>query len=238
VHGSVEGATLKAEGDISISEGVNGMERAQIIAGGNIKCKYLQNAYIKSGMDIYVDTAMYCTIECLGNLELAGKRGRLIAGRAIVAGYVKANTIGTDSHVPTLVNLNCAADTDAKIKELSAHVAALDANELKIKQFFARVEDLRNRGRFSNDMLHDVEKAATEYKQIQVDRDKAVQELEAAKEEQIRLQQTRESSYITCKGRIHSGVTIQIGPLLSQVYPSVVNTRVMIIDGEIKFINN
>ena len=238
VQGSVEGATLEAGGDIAISEGVNGMGQARIIAGGNIKCKYIQNAFAKSGGDIYCDTVMYSTVECSGNLELTGQRGRLIAGRATVSGYVKAATIGTDSHVPTLVNLNCASDFDSKIKGLNDKIEAYGKEEQRLVQFLTRAGDLKSRGRFTADMIPDVERASIQYTQVKEQREQAQAELKETKEEQASSQQAHGDSYITCKGHIHVGVAIQIGPLLVQMSSSVVNNRVQIIDGEIRFMSN
>jgi hypothetical protein len=147
-------------------------------------------------------------------------------------------TIGTDSHVPTVVNLNSASDFDGRIKDLAAKIEEYNANEIRLSQYFARIGDLKSRGRFTADMVPDLERAAAEFKQIKDNREQVQKALAETKEEQIREQSSHEHSYITCKGHIHVGVSIQIGPLVVPVNTSVMNSRVQIVDGDISFLSN
>jgi hypothetical protein len=147
-------------------------------------------------------------------------------------------TIGAESHVPTYVNLNSVSDIEAHIKNLIAKIDAYTKDEIRITQFFARVESLKKQNRVTAIMALELEKAVTDYKQLQADRAQAKIELEEAKLDQLNQQQSLDGSYISCRGYIHAGVSIQIGPLIHQVNRSSLNNRVQIIDGDIKFMNN
>ena len=234
VKGSVEGATIEAAGDVTINEGVNGMDRGSIRVGGNLKCRYIQSCFVKTGKNIYAESVMYCVVECGGNMEMSGEKSRLIAGRTTVSGYLKAGKIGTHSHIPTLVTINSGAMLEKEIRERNERLKEMDKEELTIQQLFARMEDLHKRNRLTKDMLPDLEMARNTYAQLMQERERVVGRLTEAKAEQLELQTQARDSYIECRGGIHSGVTIVFGPLSMVVQQSFVNSRVMIDDGEIK----
>lgn len=236
VRGNVEGAVLESGGDISIGEGVNGMEQGKIIAKGSVKCKYIQSCYIKTGKNIYSDTIMYCTIDCGGDLELAGKRGRLISGRTTVAGSIEAITIGTDSHVPTIVTINSLASIEKEIQDLQRQNKSLEAEQLKLNQLNARLTDLKEKNRLPEDMLP-VLNSLGENQRVLTDNMTLVnKELEEKLKEQTRRQTEDYNSYIYCAGKVHTGVTVQFGNIITPIKQSVLNTRIVLLDGEIKFL--
>lgn len=233
VKGTVEGATIRAAGDIVISEGINGMNRGSITAGGNLKCKYVQSCSIKTGQNIYSDSVMYCMTECQGDLELAGKRGVLIGGRAVVSGILKAGTIGTNSHIATHVVMNSTNPRLAQeLNTLKQRMKEIEAEQLKLTQIVNRVEDLVAKGRATKEMEASVEMANNTKAQLFKEKQRLVRRIVEVEQEQIEL--SRENrSYIECKGRVHAGVTITFGPLNMQVQQSFVYSRVSVIDNDI-----
>ena len=238
VQGSVEGAQLEAKGDVAVAEGVNGMERGSISAGGSVRSKYIQSCFVNAQGDVYADSIMYCNIECAGNLELSGKRGRLIGGRAVVVGFIRANTIGTDSHVPTVLSLGQAGGLEKEIGAFNRELAGYVKEEGRLTQLMERLEALRQQNRLTPDLQSTQEAAGNSLRLTQANRTKTQLKLASVKAEQIRRQALASQSYVSCRGRIHTGVTIQFGTLSMTVNQSVANSRVMLVDGEIRFMNN
>ena len=230
----VEGATLVAEGDIIINEGINGMNRGSLIAGGNIKCKYMQSCYIQAQQNIYSETIMYCTLECGGNVELTGKRGTLIGGHASIAGCLIAKAIGTESQTATEIVM--ASTGMHKIKELEFLGAALkqiDAEIMKMSQIMARFDDLQKKGvKIDQDQMKAVMAVKENYAGVLQRRKETAARMEQAKQDQ--LEASQQNSFIECKGRVHTGVRFTFGPLVMPVNDSFVNSRVYTSEGEIK----
>lgn len=234
VKGTVEGAVIQAAGDIVVNEGINGMTRGSLTAGGSVRCKYIQSCFIKAGQNIYADSMMYCTVECAGNLELSGKRGVLIGGKATVAKALTAKTIGTSSHIATQVVMN-PLDTRLIVEKqnLAQQMKALDGEELKLSQIINRVTDLRKIGRATPELEASAAMVENNRLQIQASRQKLQQQL-AQVEEQLFIQSNNNTSHIECKGRIHVGVTLVFSSLTMQVATSFVYSRVSVIEGEIR----
>jgi uncharacterized protein (DUF342 family) len=234
VRGTVEGATLQATGDIVVGEGINGMNRGSIIAGGNIKCKYIQGCFIKAGQMIYADSIMYCTMECDGNVELSGKRGVLIGGTATISGGLIAKSLGTDSHIATHIIMQ---HEDKKLTEernqLENRLKEYDDEELKLTQIINRFRDaIRKSGRSTPEMDATLATAASTLKNTRMEHMKAKIRLEEVKQEQLR--QSRENNcFIECKDRVHTGVQLTFGPLNMQVQQSFVFSRIALIEDDI-----
>lgn len=237
VKGSVEGATIEAKGDIVVGEGINGMNRGSMLAGANLRCKYIQSCYIKANENIYADSIMYCTMECGGNVELGGKRATLIGGRATIAGRLLGKTIGTDSHVATYITMAATGTKmHQEILDLTASLKEIDAENTKLLQIMARFEDLMKQGRVNDvEQVKAIQNVKDNYL-AQLEKRNTVQgNLEKIKQEQ--LEASRENSYIECKGRVHVGVQITFGPLTMTVQNSFVNSRICIVNNDIGVLN-
>lgn len=233
VKGSVEGAALKAAGDIIVGQGINGMGRGSIIAAGSIKCRYIQSCYIQADENIYADSIMYCTLECGGNVELGGKRATLIGGRSTIAGVLSAKTIGTDTHVQTPITMaGLGTKKNRELQELEHEIAKIDAENVKLLQIMARSEDLMKQGRLDAEQAKAVLAVKQNYL-AQAERRKQVQS-QLKQTQQELLEASKTSSYILCKGRVHSGVQITFGPLIMTVNESFVNSRICIVDNDIR----
>lgn len=232
IKGSVEGATIEAQGDVVVGEGINGMNRGSVTAGGTLKCKYIQSSYIKAIENIYADSVMYCTMECGGNVELSGKRATLIGGRATIAGRLIAKTIGTESHVATYITMASTGTLkNQEIARLIQEIKEIDSANTKLLQIMARYDDLAKQGRVSAELAQTIPAVKQNYINQMRQRNELQQRQEQIKQEQ--LEASQENSYIECKGRIHVGVQIVFGPLTMSVQNSFVYSRVSIIGNEI-----
>jgi len=234
IKGTVEEAILKAAGDIIINEGVNGMNQSLIEADGKLRCKYIQSATLKVRESIYADTIMYSEIECSGNVELNGKKGALIGGRAIISGgCLNCLTVGTSSHVATQIIMQNEDKSLIEEKDsLNQSLKDMDAEELKLNQIINRINALKEKGMKNSDFDSNISTATMSIKQLRMQRMKTTVRLQEVEQEQLR--QSRENnSYIQCKNRVHSGVQISFGPLTMTVNQSFVFSRISVIKDEI-----
>jgi len=105
VRGMVEGATMEAKGTISLSNGMNGMGKGTLKAGGNIVGKYFENATLISENDIYADVLLNCRATAGGSIILKGKRASLIGGSYQVGQRIFVKNIGKAGSTATRVSI-------------------------------------------------------------------------------------------------------------------------------------
>lgn len=233
VNGTVEGAHLSAKGDITIAQSINGMNRARIIAAGNLTCKYIQYCHIETGASIFSEGIMHSTIECGGNMELGGKRGSLIGGKLIIAKALIAKTIGTESHVATHVTVAGAGLVHNKrILSLKKEINALDTELIMLVQTMNWCESLiKKKIALKPFQVNAFEHGKTRLDSIKGEREQKIQLLEESQRELHNVDPAE--CYIKCVGRIHTGVKIMFGMHTLSVNASFANSRVSLCEGEI-----
>lgn len=126
VEGSVEGASIYAEGSILLVNGINGMNHGILEAGKEITSKYIENCTIRASGDIKAETIINSTVETDGNILISGKRGRIAGGRLTVFGSIDSRRVGSRSAVQTTIVLGSTPtvmrekqDVEDKLKEMN-----------------------------------------------------------------------------------------------------------------------
>lgn len=109
VRGMVEGAMLEAKGSVFLSNGMNGMGKGILKAGGNIVGKYFENATLISDNDIYADVLLNCRVTAGGSIILKGSRASLIGGSYQVGQRICVKNIGTAGSTMTRVSIESKA---------------------------------------------------------------------------------------------------------------------------------
>lgn len=113
VNGSVEGAKLNAGGKIVLKSGVQGMERAELIAGGDVITNFIESATVRSGARVITDAIMHSQVEAHDDILVEGKRGMIAGGRVrssrMITTRVAGSTMGTQTELevgidPTLMD--------------------------------------------------------------------------------------------------------------------------------------
>lgn len=103
IFGMVEGNKVIAGGNISVSGGIQGRKNTIITATGNLTAKFIINATVYAGGDIYADSIMRCKTKCRGSIELYGSKGVLAGGETYIKDKLTASIIGTPLSAATEV---------------------------------------------------------------------------------------------------------------------------------------
>ncbi|MCI8755516.1 MAG: DUF342 domain-containing protein [Oscillospiraceae bacterium] len=126
IEGSVEGASIYADGSILLVNGINGMGRGILQAGKEVTSKYIENCSIRAGGDVKAETIINSTVETDGNIEISGKRGRIAGGKLTVFGSINSRRVGSRSAVQTVIVLGSTPsmmrekmDLENRLKELN-----------------------------------------------------------------------------------------------------------------------
>ena len=133
VYGVVEGATLKAEGDIILKRGMQGVNRGKLISGGDIIARFIEHSSIFAKGNIKTESIMHCNVNCGGSIELLGSRGLIVGGTIKVQKQIDAKSIGSPMSTPTNIEMgidpekrNHYRDIREKSEELKKTIKSMD----------------------------------------------------------------------------------------------------------------
>lgn len=146
VRGTVEGAALEAGGSVAISNGMVGMGRGKLKAGGDVRGKYFENVVISCEGDLFADTIMNCRITAGGSVILKGRNALLAGGICQVGKHVYASTIGTASNSRTDISI-VSSDIYRLLADSSGSAGELEALQARLAQ--ARLEQEEIKGRIA-----------------------------------------------------------------------------------------
>lgn len=97
IDGLVEGATVEADGDVVISKGVLGNNKAVIKSKKLVRAKYLENCVVYSGDGTYADCIISSQIFSDSKISVTTGRGTIIGGCLTAAERVECTVLGSQS---------------------------------------------------------------------------------------------------------------------------------------------
>lgn len=101
VHGPVEGATIRAGGDITVRGGVRAQSSLQ--AGGDVIARFIENSQVRSGGSLGLEEDLIqCEVEAGGSV-IAG--GSIVGGRVTLGERGEARALGGRLGVPTSITI-------------------------------------------------------------------------------------------------------------------------------------
>lgn len=147
IRGNVEGASVIAKEDIVVKKGMNGMNRGILQAGGDIRCKFLENCTIMAGGSVFTESAMNSVIQAEDKLVVDGRRSVLVGGTYTAKNVIEAKVVGSEAHVPTTIVMGISPEKLTKFKQISEELAQLVKELTTLTLDIAYLEDRETRGR-------------------------------------------------------------------------------------------
>ena len=146
VMGVVEGAVIKAGGDIILRRGMQGMGKGILISGGDIVARYIENSNIQAKNNIKAEAIMHSNVKCGNKLELSGKKGLLVGGSCKVGKEIIAKVIG--SHLATATDIEVGMDPTIRerYKALKEEIIAIENDLRKAEQAVVILKKLEMAG--------------------------------------------------------------------------------------------
>ena len=135
VKGQVEGAYLKAGGNIQVSQGVKGAFKGKLEAKGSVQAKFMENCQVNAGGSVTSDSVINSQVSSGDRVTATTGKGVIIGGRVAARNIIEAKTIGNDSNRVT--NLVVGADPSVletirtlgkEIKELETSIDGVEKN--------------------------------------------------------------------------------------------------------------
>lgn len=146
VWGVVEGAVIKAGGDIILRRGMQGMGKGTLISGGDIIARYIEHSNVEARGDIKSEAIMHSNVKCGNRLELAGRKGLLVGGTCKVGKEIVAKVIG--SHMATVTDIEVGTDPSLRerYKAIKEEISNADSDLKKADQAITILKKLEMAG--------------------------------------------------------------------------------------------
>lgn len=151
VWGVVEGATIKAGGDIILRRGMQGLGKGILISGGDIIARYIENSNVDAKGNIKAEAIMHSNVKCGNKLELGGKKGLLVGGSCKVGREIVAKVIG--SYMATITDIEVGVDPSLRdhYKTLKNEIIEVENDIRKAEQAIVLLKKLEYAGALTPD---------------------------------------------------------------------------------------
>ncbi len=133
IGGVVEGAKLEAKGKIVIANGIHGMGRANIYAGGSIAAKFIENATVYSDESVNADSILHSNVYALYDVRVKGKKGFIVGGNIQAGVSIETQTLGSAMGATTVVEVGVNPRERARVTELQMLIKRTNEEIAKIE---------------------------------------------------------------------------------------------------------
>lgn len=226
IRGAVEGATVKAGGNLTVHSGVFSSE---LSCGQDFRCRFIENSAVFAMGDVQAESIVHSNVRCGKNLKVQGKIAKIIGGSCMAGQNIEADTIGAMSNVKTKIELGTDPAVIARQKALLEEVSALEAKIEKLKPLLGILQQLEAANRLTEEKKEILENVSFTYSTDTRQLDEDRRELE----EIAQAISMKGFGRIVCKNAILPGTTATIGRASLTVTNALQNATLYYKDGEI-----
>lgn len=230
VNGVVEGASLVSGGDIILKKGVQGNNKSDIIAKGNLLAKFIENANIKVEGCINSSTIIHSNISALGIISVLDSKGLITGGTLRSLEGIKAKVIGSEMGSETSLEVGINPEDKERVEVLSP----------EIKKLKAELEDLNKSLDIYKEMSEKIKlpkDKAEKFKKILLETQSKKQILDEKEGELNKINDKIENyanhGYVEFTSKIYEGVRIKIRNSIKFINKSESRGRYILEDGDI-----
>lgn len=143
VNGVVEGARLRAAGNIILKRGMVGGGKGELVAGGDIIAKFIENCKVDVGGDLKAEAIMHCDVKCGNSIILGGRKGLLVGGTARVGKSVEVKYLGNQMFTQTIVEVGFDPHLRERLKLLKTELVKMEEGLAKANQAIALLNKIK-----------------------------------------------------------------------------------------------
>jgi len=119
VEGSVEAATLIAEGDIILKKGVHGGKKAKISAGKTVYANFIEFSQVEAKENVEANIIFNSVVTAGRDIVISGKKGAIVGGLAKANGRIKATFLGNQVGVKTMAKVGAGPELERRFHLLN-----------------------------------------------------------------------------------------------------------------------
>ena len=206
VDGSVEAATIIAEGDIVLKKGIQGKGRAKLISGANIYANFIEFSEVKAKGNVEANIILNSTISAGKSVLVKGQKGAIIGGINYCVGQMSTAQAGNQAEAKTVIASGISDDYDKRHHLLSEKAESARDSIKKTKFEIEQIRDVR----LTNDPK-EVKDAKISQLTRRLKRDERL--LEHVEKELKEIEDTMSvgtQAMISVEDRVNPGVTVRI----------------------------
>lgn len=130
VHGVVEGAEIKAGGQIILMRGIQGMSRGKLIAQGNVISKFIESAEVVSRYGyVQSEAIMHSQVSAKTDVIVGGKKGFISGGSTRCGQMIEAKTVGSNMGTNTLLEVGIDPTVAEEYRRLEKMIPELEVEK-------------------------------------------------------------------------------------------------------------
>jgi len=215
IGGNIEAANVYShQGDITVNYGILGKGRAKILAGGNLKCGFIQDATIGVRKDVIVERyVLNSTVTAGGMIDVSQNEGLIRGGNVTSEKGITVNETGSSRNVYTELHIRNQGENESQnaLWELSRNRSELTIrhSSLAKRRSFLRVLESRLSG-LSAEKVAELAYIGGELRRIK-------KKIESLNDEEMALQKSASKVRITreiiVNKTLHKNVNINISGL-------------------------
>lgn len=141
VTGLVEGATLRADGNVIIEGGVAGGMKGSITAGGSVQANYLNQAIVIAGQDVHITSSILHSRVSTGN-DINCHQGTIIGGTLTAGRNVHVRELGNELFAKTELAIGWDPAIEKKNKEIHEAINQESATLAKLNEIESKLVEL------------------------------------------------------------------------------------------------
>lgn len=233
VKGVVEGAFIRADGDIVITRGMNGMSRGRLEAGGNIIAKFLENSTANAAGYVSAESILHSKVMAGSEINVTGRRGFVTGGHVCAGHKISAKNLGANLGASTLVEVGVNPGLKADYQALQEELLEIQKVIKKTQPILTNYAEKKAKGvQFSPDQIKYIRSliVLTDAKRKELkEKSKKWEELQAAFEGQ-------NDAYVEVIGEAFPGTVIVIKDVSMSLRSSYQHCRFKRIGGDVKMV--
>jgi uncharacterized protein (DUF342 family) len=208
IKGCVDGGVVEARGNVTIVNGVNGQANGKVTCGGDLRCKFLQNANVDVDGNLETTSCVNSTVRVGGVAKFMGKQALLLASRLIAGQAVQVLNIGSrNSTVANIVEVGLNPRIAERLAQIPNEENKLKSNIDKLKRVIDLYKQLSAQNRLTDDKKAELDKFLAT---VQGSEDE-LERLKAEKEDLDERAKGLGYGTVTVLGTAYHGTQIVIG---------------------------
>jgi uncharacterized protein (DUF342 family) len=151
IKGCLDGGIVDAGGNVTIENGVNGQANGKIKCGGDLKCKYLQNANVDVGMNLETTSCVNSVVHVGGTAKFMGNQAMLLSSRVTAGQSVETLNIGSrSSSAGSVIEVGVNPHVSQRFKQIPHEISNIHKNLEKLERIIALYTQLQAANRLDD----------------------------------------------------------------------------------------
>lgn len=205
VDGYVESATLCANKDVILKNGMQGNARGSIKAGGDVSGKFFERTKIEAGGNVNANAIMNSHVKAGNDVVVSGRFGVIVGGEICADHQIKATIIGNTAEVENRICVGAKGDLLSQLNHCELQKKAAEDEMTKIVQGLKTINDL-----IEKTSSHELKQKKLLLTRSKIEKDSQINELENQRTELVELFGKANDAKVIIDKIVYPGTVISV----------------------------